>query len=155
MTKPSTSNEEQALTAALARIVTRLRGAYDFLPADLEAALGGEIRSFRNRLDEHLSYEDQILFPAMAEVEPAARPLLRRLEDEHRVLRLYARDLLERLQAGSGAEPIARAFLAALLDHRARETRIVTGVLGALDPEGEARLKELLKGREHEHPGDR
>ncbi len=94
---------------------------------DLEAALHGAADEFVAKLAAHLRHEEEVLFPALLKAAPEAAPEIEGLEEEHRLLRVYATDLACRIRRKDtgGAYEGSRAFLAALFDHIDRERKAV------------------------------
>jgi CheY-like chemotaxis protein len=132
---PSETLHDSTLTDALAGIIRRLRTRrYEGLKALLQDVLKGETIEFAGDLAGHLRYEEQVLFPSLAELKPEARPRLKEIEREHDRLRGYSRELAHRLGEGDGAGAcgVARHFLAALLEHIERESEIVDEIVAPL-----------------------
>ncbi len=83
---------------------------------------------FDRRLERHIVWEEEILFPAAARLAPplAHGPIAVMLE-EHVLIRKEKRDALERLHAGDG--PGAKCCVAAMLEvlggHNMKEERIL------------------------------
>ena len=133
--EPADTLHDSSLTNALAGIIERLRTRrYEGLKAFLQDLLRGETLEFTGDLAQHLKYEEEILFPALAELKPEARPRLGEVEEEHERLREFSRRLAHRLREGdaSGAVAVAREFLAALLEHIDRESALVNEVVTPL-----------------------
>lgn len=116
------------LTGALAEIMGYLRmRQYGGIVEGVEAALHGAADEFVEKLAAHLRHEEEVLFPALLKAAPEAGPEIERLEEEHRVLRVYATDLACRIKEkdAEGAYEVSRAFLATLFDHIDRERKSV------------------------------
>jgi hemerythrin-like domain-containing protein len=113
-----------ALTGRLAEVVSRLRARpYGSVIDRLDGGLHDSADRFVAELAEHLDYEERALFPAVREARPDLAAGLDRLQEEHRLLRIYAQDLAGRIDVldREGAFEVSRAFLAALMDHIDRE----------------------------------
>jgi hemerythrin-like domain-containing protein len=102
----------------------------------VEKALRGAADGFVAKLATHLRHEEEVLFPALRKADPEAGPEIERLEEEHRLLRVYATDLACRISKKDteGAYEVSRAFLAALFDHIDRERKSVDERLKAAAP---------------------
>lgn len=151
MSTPALHPHDGSLTDALAGIIGRLHEQpYRMLQAEFAAALRGAADEFIRKLADHLRHEEEVLFPALREVAPWSERELDDLEEEHRVLGVYSRELGCRIHARDevGVRSVGRSFLAALLDHIRRETKVVDHAVAWLDAPEEARLAEMLRARE-------
>lgn len=139
------------LTDALAGILTRLRDdPYRMLQAGFEAALRGAADDFIGKLAAHLRHEENVLFPALRELVPWCEHELDALEEEHRSLRIFSRNLALGITTrdGDGVRSVGRSFLAALLDHVERETASVDRAVGSLNANEAVRFAEIINARE-------
>lgn len=140
-------DRDEALCDSLMGIMSRLRG---YAPRGFEGGdgelLSREADRFVGRVARHLRYAHRILFPAFRELESNSTPDLERLEEEHRLLRLAARDLglqirnLDKEQAYD----VSRSLLAVLLDHLRRETEDIDRFVHSLDVSNSGRLARAL-----------
>ncbi|HXX95275.1 MAG TPA: hemerythrin domain-containing protein [Planctomycetota bacterium] len=129
------NEHDGVLTGALAEIMRHLKfRPYDGIADDVEGALQGAADAFVDKLARHLRHEEEVLFPAIRAAVPDASGPIERLEEEHRLLRVYATELAYRIKEKDqeGAYEVSRSFLAALFDHIDRERKIVDERLGAL-----------------------
>jgi CheY-like chemotaxis protein len=132
---PAETLHDSTLTSALSGIIRRLRGRrYEDLQNVLKNVLHGHAVHFAGDLAEHLRYEEEVLFPSLAELKASARPELELLEKEHDRLRDYSKKLAQRLTQGdgAGAADLARTFLAVLLEHMERESAAVDAIVAPL-----------------------
>ncbi len=123
--------EDGSLIDALAGALGGLRGhSYGPFPAD----------GFPEKLGGHLRFAEETLFPALRALGLSSAGDLGELEEDHRLLGVYARDLAAQLreQHRERACGIARSFLAVLLDHIRRET-------GGLEVSDVARLRAWIE----------
>lgn len=129
------NEHDGVLTGALAQIMGYLRfRPYDGIADDLETALQGAADEFVVKLARHLRHEEEVLFPAIRAAWADSAEEIGHLEEEHRLLRVYATELAYRIKEKDqeGAYEVSRSFLAALFDHIDRERKIVDERLGAL-----------------------
>lgn len=136
--------EDGALCDSLAGLVGHLRGRPQGGASG--EALHADADRFVGRLAQHLWYAEEVLFPALRELEPGSSGDIEALERDHRLLHLYARDLGLQLRDGGkdGSVGVARSFLAVLLDHLHRETEGVDRMVRSLDSQ---RLSRALGER--------
>lgn len=135
------------LTDALAGIIGYLRvRRYGRVMGNLEEVFLGACDRFIGVLAEHLKYEEEELFPELRRLAPLSGPALEAVAREHGLLRIYAQELAARLKIRDeeGASEVARAFLAALLDHIEHENRAVDGAVASLDPGRRRELEERI-----------
>ena len=126
-----------SLTAGLAQIIGYLRTRpYGDIVNGVEKALRGAADEFVAKLAAHLRHEEEVLFPALRKSVPEAGPEIAHLEEEHRLLQIYATDLAFRIHSKDveGAYEVSRTFLAALFDHIDREMKVVDERLNLPSP---------------------
>lgn len=136
------------LTDALAGIVGYLRiRRYGGIVGRLEQAFLGACNRFVSVLAEHLEHEENEIFPELRALAPQSGPALERLVEQHRLLRIYAQDLAQRLKREDeeGAAGVARAFLVALLEHVDAENGAIDSILTRLDPESREAVESRWK----------
>jgi hemerythrin-like domain-containing protein len=140
--------DDGLLLDELARLIERLRlDRYQSVLVRIQSPATLAAEEFSDLFSRHLLYEEDILFPVLREpAPPAAGKRLENLKHEHETLRSFARELVDRVRQEDldGACKAARLFMAALLDHIARETRVTTSLLKSLDPRAADRLRKAL-----------
>src|SRR6185295_269241 len=105
--------EDGVLSDVLAGILGRLRGQrYERVSVPFAA------EGIAEGLAGHLRHAEETCFPAIRKGEAGSAGVLDQLEQDHRLLGLYAQDLATRIQGDDreGAYEVARSFLAVLLD---------------------------------------
>jgi iron-sulfur cluster repair protein YtfE (RIC family) len=140
--------DDGLLLDELARLIERLRlNRYQSVLLRIQNPATFAAEEFSDLFSRHLLYEEDILFPVLREPAPAAAgKRLDKLKHEHETLRSFSRELVDRVRQNDldGACKAARLFMAALLDHIARETRVTTSLLRSLDPRAADRLHKAL-----------
>jgi iron-sulfur cluster repair protein YtfE (RIC family) len=140
--------DDGALLDDLARLIERLRLVrYHSIVFQVEDAPALLVEEFADLFSRHLLYEEEILFPVLR--EPAPREAGRKLEElrhEHGKLREFVEELVGRVrvQDVDGACRTGRLFMAALLEHIGRETRVTRDLVSELDSLAAAKLRRLL-----------
>jgi hemerythrin len=105
--------------ARLTELVTRLMAAFEANARDDMAALWNQLDT---RLSAHLDAEEKFLFPALAEIDPA---YVRRLQEEHDVIRKLLIDLGVRVDLHTIRLDVANDFIAMLTKHARREDELL------------------------------
>jgi len=145
--------DDAALLEELARLVEQLRtNSYEQVIRQVQGTSPAPVEEFSDLLSRHLLYEEEILFPALREPSPAGAGMeLDALKREHEMLRGFARSLVGLVRQGevAGACDTGRMFMAALLDHIGRETKVTRKILAGLSPAKASRLKKLLDSEHH------
>jgi hypothetical protein len=150
--------KNDALGDALAGLLGHLRGRpYGSFFGSPEEALCDEADRFVGRLAKHLWYAEGLLFPALRDARPESSREIQDLQEDHRIFRLYARDLALHIlgRDNAGACGVARAFLAFLLNHIRQETGRVDGLIRSMGASDTRRLSDGLRdeGRQGGRPG--
>ena len=117
-------DEDGALSAALAGVLHRLRApSYGGPPGEPEADVHLEADGLVDRLARHFRETEETIFPALHQGESGRASEIEELEEDHRLLGRYARELAAgiRNKDRETAYGLARSFLAVLLDHIRRE----------------------------------
>jgi len=115
---------EAGLGDALVGLMGRLRERAVARSAEgFGVTLQGEADRFVTSLAEHLRDTEETLFAALPGRGPASALRLKRLQQDHRLMHLYARDLAIQIRSGDRREAygVARSFLAVVMDHLRRE----------------------------------
>lgn len=139
----STLAHDGRLSDALAALYGYLRiGPRPFL----EDAPHASADRFINALADHLRHEEDQLFPALREANPAWDDVLSPLRAEHASLRELASRLAQRMTADDreGAAAVALSLLEALLPHLKREERAIDSLIGRLPSDTTDRLLRRL-----------
>ena len=108
-------------------------------PASSDGPALARAERFSRRLERHMAWEEEVLFPALGRADPRLeRDGLPALRAEHARLRGLCAALLGRLRRDSpGAEALVSELRALLSDHASREYSLVQpqsdGVLSAAD----------------------
>lgn len=92
---------------------------------------------YRKALEAHFSVEDELLFPAVAGLDPGTEAALTELSREHGVFveQLLALESELSVHFGRPAALRVESLRELLADHEAREERLVSGVLAKdVDP---------------------
>ncbi len=138
------------LSDALAGLMDHLRGNRGACSRGTpDEALSGDADRFVGRLSGHLRYAEETLFPALEKIEPGSACNLEELKKDHRLFHLYARDLGLQIRGGDKekAYGLARSFLAVMLDHLHRESKVVDRFVRSLDVVDARRLSGALAER--------
>lgn len=137
-------DRNEALGKPLLGLLSRLRA---YPPRDgFGDALSLDADRFVETFAKHRRYADDILFPALRELEPGSACDLESFQGDHRSLQLHARDLA--LQIGDMGREEAyrstRSVLVTLLDHLRRETEDVDRFVRSLEESDVRRLERTL-----------
>ena len=116
--------ESGTLSASLAGVLGRLRGhSYGRPPGEPQEDIHREADGFVDRLAGHFRHAEETIFPALRTAGSESASEIEELQNDHRLLGLYARELAARIRSRDQemAYGLARSFLAVLLDHIRRE----------------------------------
>lgn len=119
--------EDAELTQALADVMSHLKKRqYGDVLGHLGVALQGSGDAFIDTLARHLLYEEQVLFPAIRNLNPETAEEVQALQAEHRRLRELATDLACAIKSDDlrRAYGVARVFLADLYRHIEHEAKV-------------------------------
>ena len=145
--------EDRDLVDALASVVGQIRESlYTGIVNEVLEVLRTKAGGFISKLADHLRQEEEHLYPELRRLRPTCFPDIHELLLEHVLMRNLAREMSVAIvgRDNKRALEISRTFLATLLAHMERESRLVTGILKALSTADAARLAETLDHAEYE-----